>query len=316
MTIGARPNSTDAAWPKILGSGKALAKSLPDLMVEAQRIANTITSGWHGRRRSGSGETFWQFRPFISGEPAHSVDWRRSARDDHLYIREQEWEAAHTAWLWTDLSASMDFKSHLSQVTKRERALVIMFALSDLLARGGERVGVLGLSRPIASRNAAEMISETLLHTKDTSAWPQTTMVREHSEVIVIGDFLDVVSDLTEWLDGLASSGARGHLVQVLDPIEETFPFDGRTEFIDPESGTKLVAGRAESWREHYFERMRERRERLRLFVDRLGWTLLTHHTDRPASEPLLALYSRLSASDTEGTGRDRPRGLIGEARR
>lgn len=316
MALGARPRTDDAPGPKILGEGKSLAKSLPDLLVEAQRIANTVASGWHGRRRSGAGETFWQFRPFISGEPAHSVDWRRSARDDHLYIREQEWEAAHTAWLWADMSSSMDFKSHLSKVTKRERSLVLMFALADLLARGGERVGVLGLSRPIASRNAAEMISETLLHSKETSAWPQTHMVREYSEVIVMGDFLDVVTDLTAWLDDLAASGARGHLVQILDPIEETFPFAGRTEFIDPESGIKLVAGRAEAWREHYFERMRERRERLRLFVDRLGWTLLTHHTDRPASEPLLALYSRLSASENEGAGRGRPRGLIGEARR
>ena len=316
MALGARPKKTDASWPTLLNEGIALAKSLPDLLVEAQRIANTVAAGWHGRRRSGPGETFWQFRPFVSGETAHGVDWRRSAKDDHLYIREQEWEAAHTAWLWADLSRSMNFKSHLSPVTKRERSLVLMFSLADLLARGGERVGVLGLSRPISGRNAAELISEALLHAKDASAWPQTHMVREFSEVIVMGDFLDPITDLTAWLDGLAESGARGHLVQVLDPIEEAFPFAGRTEFIDPESGMKLTAGRAESWREQYFERMRERRERLRLFVDRLGWTLLTHHTDRPASEPLLALYSRLSASEPEGTGRARPRGLIGEARR
>ena len=252
----------------------------------------------------------------MSGEPATGIDWRRSAKDDHLYIREQEWEAAHTAWLWSDLSASMDFRSEKSPVTKRERALVLMFAIAELLARGGERVGVLGISRPIANRNAAEAVSNTLLHTKNTSAWPQTHMVREFSEVIVFGDFLDLVADLTEWLDSIAASGARGHLVQILDPIEETFPFDGRTEFIDPESGMTLTTGRAQSWRERYLERMRERRERLRLFVDRLGWTLLVHHTDRPASEALLALYSRLSASEPEGTGRSRPRGLTGEVRR
>lgn len=316
MALGARNRKEDPSWPRFLSEGQSLAKSLPDLLVEAQRVASTVASGWHGRRRSGPGETFWQFRPFVSGEPAFGVDWRRSARDDHLYIREQEWEAAHTVWLWSDLSSSMNFRSQLAPATKRERALVLLFALAELLARGGERVGVLGLSRPTASRNAAETIYNTLLHTKEAVAWPQTHEVREFSEVVVFGDFLDHVTDLTAWLDGIAASGARGHLVQVLDPVEETFPFDGRTEFIDPESGLKLVSGRAESWREHYLRRMGERRDRLREFVDRLGWTLLIHHTDRPASEPLLALYSRLSASDSEATGRSRPRGLTSEVRR
>ena len=51
------------------------------------------------RRRAGAGESFWQYRRFNSGEPSQNVDWRRSARDDHLYVREQEWEAAHTVWL-------------------------------------------------------------------------------------------------------------------------------------------------------------------------------------------------------------------------
>ena len=63
--------------------------------------------GLHGRRRSGSGENFWQFRRFVSGEEARCIDWRRSARDDNLYVREREWEAAHTIWLWPDRSPSM-----------------------------------------------------------------------------------------------------------------------------------------------------------------------------------------------------------------
>ena len=49
---------------------------------------------WQAPRRAG--ESFWQYRRFVSGEPSQNVDWRRSARDDHLYVREQEWEAAHT----------------------------------------------------------------------------------------------------------------------------------------------------------------------------------------------------------------------------
>src|SRR5689334_25319433 len=95
------------------GQARTLAESMPRLILEARRIAATVIHGLHGRRRAGQGENFWQYRRFVSGEPAHRVDWRRSARDEHLYVREQEWEAAHTVWIWPDRSASMVFASPL-----------------------------------------------------------------------------------------------------------------------------------------------------------------------------------------------------------
>src|SRR5438132_5393122 len=133
--------------------GRSLAATMPRLILEARRVAATAIHGLHGRRRAGPGENFCQYRRFISGEPAARVDWRRSARDDHLYVREQEWEAAHTVWLWPDRSPSIMFKSSLAQATKPERVLVIAFALSEVLIEGGERIGIPGLMRPTASRN-------------------------------------------------------------------------------------------------------------------------------------------------------------------
>ena len=129
-----------------------LADRLPDLLLDALRVAKTVAHGMHGRRRAGPGETFWQFRQF-QPRCRPLIDWRRSASSDQLYVREREWEAAHTVWLWPDLSPSMEFKSHLSTVTKRDRALVLTLAAAELLVRGGERVGFLGLTRPTASRS-------------------------------------------------------------------------------------------------------------------------------------------------------------------
>src|SRR5215208_6432261 len=91
------------------GQARALAESMPRLILEARKIAATVIHGLHGRRRAGPGENFWQYRRFLSGEPARRVDWRRSARDDILYVREREWEAAHTVWIWPDRSPSMVF---------------------------------------------------------------------------------------------------------------------------------------------------------------------------------------------------------------
>jgi uncharacterized protein (DUF58 family) len=282
-----------------LHRAKELASRLPDLLVEARTISNTVISGWHGRRRAGPGETFWQFRPFTAGEPAKRVDWRRSARDDHLYVREKEWEAAHTAWLWCDRSRSMDFRSDLASATKLERALVIQLALADLLGRGGERVGIPGLQRPIASRNAAEFLSNAILHAPDEDSFPTVSEIRRFSDVVIIGDFLDPIAGIVGFLDRLGATGAMVHLVQVLDPVEETFPFSGRVEFHDLESGQKLTAGRAESWEEEYREKLAAQRATIASYCQRADWTFLVHHTDRPAGEPLLLLHSRLGGLPT-----------------
>jgi len=143
---------------------RALAETLPRLILEARRIAATVIHGLHGRKRAGPGENFWQYRRFLSGEPARRVDWRRSARDEHLYVREQEWEAAHTVWLWPDRSPSMAFKSTQAQDSKLERCLVVAFALAEILVQAGERVGVPGLMRPTGSRNVLDKLANAILH--------------------------------------------------------------------------------------------------------------------------------------------------------
>ncbi|MEJ8472715.1 DUF58 domain-containing protein [Roseibium algae] len=287
----------DGSWPNIIGEARSVADALPDLLVEASHIASSVAAGWHGRRRAGAGESFWQFRPFNMGEPAKRIDWRRSARDDHLYVREREWEAAHTIWLWADLSSSMVFQSRLGNASKRDRAIVLMLGLADMLAYSGERIGLPGITRPISDRKAAERIADSLMHLGQPKAFPDTAPIQRFSDVVLISDLLDPIEEISNWVSRVAGTGAKGHIVQVLDPIEETFPFDGRVEFRDPEHGTLLTTGRAQGWREAYQQRMERHRAEIRDLARRAGWTYVLHHTDRPASEPLLVLHSALSGS-------------------
>ena len=269
--------------------------------MEADRIASTVAHGIHGRRRAGPGETFWQFRQYQSGEGAHLIDWRRSASSDHLYVREREWEAAHTLCLWPDLSPSMDFKSHLAPVTKRDRALVLMLAAAELLVRGGERVALLGLTQPTASRNAATRIAETIVTHTDAPAMkksmPPNAALNRFSGLILFSDFLAPAGDIRERLEGLASGGVAGHMIQVLDPAEETLPYNGRTEFLGSSGRERWVADRVEALRPKYMARFAAHRAELAEMAQRFGWSFLVHHTDRPASEPLLSLLMRLQGS-------------------
>jgi uncharacterized protein (DUF58 family) len=281
----------------------ALSARMPELLLQARFVSNTVAHGIHGRRRAGAGETFWQFRRFQSGEPARRVDWRRSARDDHLYVREKEWEAAHTVWIWLDRSPSMYFGSSLAPCRKVDRAVVIALALTDLLIRGGERVGLVGLLRPTAQRHAVERAAIAIAReplTDDTM--PTDAPYGPFTELIAISDFLEPLADIEPALASIAGRRVHGHIAQVLDPVEETFPFSGRTEFHDPTLGLRYTAGRAETVRDAYRARMETRRTRLKSVIGRIGWSQLIHHTDRPAQEPVLALHARLSGGNDPRT--------------
>jgi len=289
-----------------VGGGRTLAATMPRLILEARRIAATVIHGLHGRRRAGPGENFWQYRRFVSGEPASRVDWRRSARDDHLYVREQEWEAAHTVWLWPDRSPSMMFKSSLAQDTKLERVLVIAFALSEVLIEGGERIGIPGLMRPTASRNVVEKMAQAMVHDSAVRAsLPPSFSPSPLAEIVVLSDLWSPIEDVHRTIAQLSASGAHGHVVQIIDPAEETFPYAGRIEFIEPEGAGAVTAGRAETWRADYEARIARHRDEIRAETDRLGWSFIIHRTDRPATDLLLKLHAQLGGG-REGTGINR----------
>jgi len=278
-----------------------LVDRMPELLMEADRIASTVAQGIHGRRRAGPGETFWQFRQYQAGENATLVDWRRSASSDHLYIREREWEAAHTLHLWPDISPSMNFQSHIAPVSKRDRVLVLALAAAELLVRGGERVALLAQMSPTASRNAATRIAETIAANSESDATnsglPPKASLSRFSGLILFSDFLSPPHVISERLEGFAGSGVAGHMVQVIDPAEETLPYHGRTEFLSPSGDQRWVADRVEALRPKYRARFEAHRAELAEMAKRFGWSFLTHHTDRPASEPLLSLLMRLQGS-------------------
>jgi uncharacterized protein (DUF58 family) len=299
-----RPDA--AAVGHAVGVSRALAASMPRLILEARRVAATVIHGLHGRRRAGSGENFWQYRRFVSGEAAARVDWRRSARDDHLYVREQEWEAAHTVWIWPDRSQSMTFASTAALDTKLERSLVIALALAEVLVEGGERIGIPGLMRPTASRNVVERIAQAIVHDQtERTSLPPTFSPSALAETVVLSDFWSPIARVHETIAQLSANGSAGHVVQIVDPAEETFPYAGRIEFVEPEGAGTITAGRAESWRADYIERIKRHRAEIRTETDRLGWSFIVHRTDRPASELLIKLHGQLGAG-REGVGINR----------
>jgi uncharacterized protein (DUF58 family) len=291
----ATPREIEAPVGTAKEAALQLAASMPRLVLEARRVAASVFHGLHGRRRAGSGENFWQYRRFHSGEPANRVDWRRSGRDDHLYVREREWEAAHTVWIWPDHSPSMVFASPHVDETKRDRALVLAFALGEVLVRGGERVGIPGAMRPTANRAVIERMAVAFLHEAGAPpSLPPAFVAGPRDEVCILSDLWSPTAKVTAMIAGLSSNGAGGHVVQIVDPAEETFPYSGRVEFLEPEDGGSITVGRAETWRDDYTKRVALHRDAIRDEASRHDWGFAIHRTDRPASELLLTLRARM----------------------
>lgn len=277
-----------------------LAAKFPALLAEARDIAHTVAAGLHGRRKPGQGETFWQHRPYSFGDPVSSIDWRQSARaPDRLYVRQNEWEAAATIYLWRDASRSLDFTSAPATPSKAHRADVLAIALSILLGGAGERIGLLeGDTKTWQGRTAAERVLEALLLNRASSGMHPPLPARPApagARIVLFSDFLFDEGALEACVMAYANTGAHGVLVEINDPAEELFPYDGRVEFRDPESGRRLIFGDAGSLQKDYQEKFFAHRAFLQRLSDRAGWTMISHRTDRPAQSALLALYRAIS---------------------
>lgn len=284
------------------GKANQLAARLPPLLLAAERVAATITGGSHGRRRAGTGETFWQFRHSQAGDPASSIDWRQSARTQDLFVRETEWAAAQTVGVWRDGSPSMAWRSARDLPQKQERAELLVLALAALLLKGGEKIMLLsGALPPTTGGGALARLAAALL-SEDIPTIPPPGRAPRHAEIVLVSDFLMPLEDIDTALRGLAATGASGHLLQVLDPAEESLPYSGRIRFSGCEGEGDMLARRAEDLRGSYERRLAAHRDGLAAMTRALGWSFATHHTHQPPQAALLALHVRL------GTSRERNR--------
>ena len=276
------------------------ASILPPLLVKAERVATVVAQGEHGRRRAGTGDSFWQYRRYQPGDPVQTIDWRQSAKSSAAFVRENEWEAAQNVYLWADRSESMNWHSSPDLPTKAERAAVLTLAVASLLVRGGERIARLGTGqrpargRAVLTRLAAELTREGITGT----GLPPVEQLRRHSRIVMIGDFLAPVAEIEPVIRAYSRQGNSGHVVQVCDPAEENLPFFGRTRFEGLEGEGAALIGRAEAVRSEYTELMKAHRGALADLCRSCGWTFAVHHTDRPPESTLLTLHMLMSETE------------------
>jgi uncharacterized protein (DUF58 family) len=284
------------AAPDLRARAEALGQTLPPLLAEAEMLAANVMLGEHGRRRSGLGDEFWQYRPAHQGDSARMIDWRRSARSDAHFVREREWQAAQSVTLWVDPSRSMSFSGDKGRAPKSDRARLLALALAVLLLRGGERVGLAGMATPRAGR--AQMLRLAARLSSDETATeygaPETEGMVSHGRAVFISDFLGDIAGVEAALGRASDRGVRGALIQILDPAEEEFPFDGRTIFESMGGTMQHETKKAGDLRGRYLARLSERKDRLSTLARAMGWHFSSHHTGSPAQSALLWAYRAL----------------------
>ncbi|SEM98000.1 Protein of unknown function DUF58 [Loktanella fryxellensis] len=273
------------------------ASTLPPLLAAATHLASTVILGDHGRRRAGTGDTFWQYRPAQVTDHARSIDWRRSARSDANFVQDKEWQIAQSVALWIDRGASMRFASSDKLPQKATVARTLALACAILLIRGGERVGLTGTDLPPRRGTAQIGQMATLLAADDDADYapPDTRGLLPQSRAVFISDFLGDIAPVEHALTRAADAGIGGALVQILDPQEEAFPFDGRTVFESMTGALRHETLKAGDLRQRYLDRLAARKDRLTTLARTTGWQFSTHHTDAPATVALLWLYQSLA---------------------
>jgi uncharacterized protein (DUF58 family) len=302
VALNVLSNLTSSSPPLGVDGAKAaaadVAQRLPALLLAAERIAATIEQGVHGRRRTGPGEVFWQYRTYSPGDELKRLDWRASAKSDRLYLRQLEWSASQSVYLWCDRSPSMQYASRSDVAPKNERAIVLTLALASVLSRAGERVGLLGFPEPpSAGRNVAERIAERLFLAPDNPAsLPAAVELPSHAHALLISDFLSPLAEIRDVIGRLAHRGVHGHLLQVLDPAEKAMPFKGRVRFLGLEQEGEMLMSRAEHIREQYLDRLNAHQAGLKDLARHAGWSISEHVTDQSAAGALLRLYHWLAA--------------------
>jgi uncharacterized protein (DUF58 family) len=274
------------------------AARFPPLLARAEQLAGSVLLGEHGRRRSGMGDDFWQYRPVQEGDQRRMIDWRRSARSDAEFVREREWQIAQSVMMWVDGAASMRFSSDKNLLQKADRARLIALAAAVLLIRGGERVGLTGRDLPPRRGQPQVLRLATLLTQEDAQDYgaPEARGMLPHSRALFISDYLGDIAPVRAALAKAADRGVRGVLLQVLDPEEEAFPFRGRAIFESIGGTLAHETLKANDLRDRYLARLAERKAELSSLAAAAGWQFQTHHTSASAQSALLWLYRALGA--------------------
>ena len=278
-----------------------LSNKIPSLYIKAERIANTIWEGMHNRNKDGLGDNFWQFRKYEYGDPAHLIDWKKTAKSNETFIQEKELQTLQNFVIWRDTSRSMDFRSSESIDTKLYRANLFTLTLTIILSKSGENIVLNGLkSKLLKGGNAVNFVSNQIDEkvTDSYKSSPNVNEIKNNSDVILIGDFLNNIIETEKTIKELSNRGINGIIIQILDPAERFFPYKGRINFNGLEGEQNILIGKAESVRNDYKKAIKIHIEKLEKLITSYSLKYILYNSDQDESIYLQNICNTLTYSN------------------
>lgn len=260
-----------------------LSDDYKSLLLEAQSLAHSFISGEHGRKASGAGHEFWQYRSFLTGDDTRRIDWRQSAKHDHLFLQEKEWETIQKALFICQETPSFHYRYNRKTETKAHRAHLLILALCFILQKSGEHFSLLGLGDKRFNNND-QMIE------KIASRLSQKETLENFDNIgkaipIFLGDFLYSLDVLQNQMLHLSNRKNKGYLIQILDASEVTFPFKGSIAFENMNTKDVTPIHKAEAIQQEYLERFHTHQQHIKDLCKEIGFHYILHQTnEKPAS--------------------------------
>ena len=273
-----------------------LVGRLGRLDLVARLVVEGFLTGLHKSPYHGFSAEFAEYRQYIPGEPVANMDWRVYAKTDRHYLKVFTEETNLRAHILVDCSASMDFTGDEARPTKKEYASYLAAALSYLLLKQNDAVGLVTFDEtPLAHVPARSMRRQLFQVLKVLDDLPEgrgtrlgrvlhrvAEQVQRRGLILLMTDLMD---DPERILAGLKHFRHKGHEVvvfQILDPREIDLDFEGEVEFESLEDPGQRVRLEPAHMREGYRERFETWRQTLRRECRRHLVDLVEITTDTP----------------------------------
>lgn len=282
----------------------------PDLRTRLRRLSITprrpavlASAGQHASRNRGGSQEFAQYRAYERGDDLRRIDWKLYGRSDRFFVRDSERESPVTLWIVLDASASMrqaDLKT--PDWSRFDAARRLAAALVEIALHQGDRFGLVVETAtgpmvvpPGGGGRQRDRVLLSLAPVKPggIARWDRDVGVYgerfgPHDLILILSDAFDEACVVAA--ERLARSGRDVAMIRVLTADERDFPFAEGYRFNDPETGAQLV-GDGPALRRDFLVRFALAREALSARLDANGVRHAEHFVDRPADEPIRALF-------------------------
>jgi uncharacterized protein (DUF58 family) len=295
---------------------KLLARLGP-LQVRARKVVEGVLAGLHRSPHHGQSVEFSEHKEYAPGDEIKHIDWRAFAKLDKYYVKRFEMESNLRALLVVDCSGSMAYGR--GAMSKLQYAAVLAGALSVLLSRQGDQVGLLlagepeegGEPLPAGARSflpfgtSPAHVQELLGRLERASGHGPTLLAQalelaaekagRRGLVVCCSDFFDAVPAGSGSVAALQRLRGRRHDVlalQLLDREELEFPFDDPTRFLSLE-GPEQIDAQPRQIRESYLLELGRFLEATKAELRRTGTEHALIATDQAPDRALLELLRR-----------------------